>query len=120
MSTKRTPVRPARKQQFPPEALDMFGSMKELEAKRCRCKPRPENYWGEWPLCRSCEEWHRLNVLLCRPLRLKPWEFPATARPHWKPGRGIDPEIFAGRQRRYRQLEAALEERGKHCGGTSP
>jgi hypothetical protein len=113
MSTKRVPIRPARKQRIPPEALSMFARMKELETRRCRCKPRPENHWQEWPSCRTCEEWHKFNVLLCRPLRLKPWDFPAVARPHWERGYGIDPEIFAGQQRRYRELQAALEEHRK-------
>jgi hypothetical protein len=114
MSTKRTPINRPAKQRIPPEALEIFARMKELDATRCQCKPRPEGHWQEWPMCRSCDEWHKLNVALCRPLRLKPWAFPAVARPHWKPGYGIDPQIFAGQQQRYRELAAALAERRKH------
>jgi hypothetical protein len=46
-------------------------------------------------------------------LNLRPWEFPALARPHWKPAYGIDREIFAGQQQRYKQLEVALAEHRK-------
>jgi hypothetical protein len=111
MATKRTPInRPARAR-LPAEALEIFKRMRELEAKRCKCKPRPDtiDYWKEWAPCEVCEAWHKLNVLLCRPLNLRPWDFPAVARPHWKRAWGIDREIFAGQQRRYRELEAALE-----------
>jgi hypothetical protein len=102
----------------------MFARMKELEAKRCRCNPpkwKPDppgafttdrGHWVPQP-CPRCVEWGKLNVALCRPLRLKPWDFPAVARPHWKRPCGIDAEIFAGRQQRYRELEAALAERRK-------
>jgi hypothetical protein len=115
MSTKRTPIHRPAKARIPPEAIEIFARMKELEAARCRCKPRPDiiDYWKTWAPCEICVAWHRLNVLLCRPLRLKPWDFPAVARPHWKPAWGIDHEIFAGQQQRYRELEAALDARGK-------
>jgi hypothetical protein len=124
MSTKRTPISRPAKARIPPEALDMFARMKELEGKRCRCKPpkwkpNPPGAFttdgGSWvpQTCSRCEEWHKLNVALCRPLRLKPWDFPAVARPHWERGYGVDREIFAGQQQRYRELEAALEARGK-------
>jgi hypothetical protein len=119
MSTKRIPINRPAKARIPPEALQMFARMKELEARRCRCKPpvwKPDQLGqhttdgGSWEsqTCSRCEEFSKLNVALCRPLRLKPWDFPAVARPNWKPGYGIDRAIFAGQQQRYRELEAAL------------
>jgi hypothetical protein len=120
MSTKRTPInRPAR-QQIPPEALDIFRKMKTVEQRDdCRCEPRDWDgaYW-DWTPCRSCEEWNALNAALCRPLKLRPWQFPAVEHPdaqcpypagshaaaQWKP------DLEA--QARYRELENALAERG--------
>jgi hypothetical protein len=124
MPTKRVPIGRPAKQRIPPEALEIFARMKELEARRCKCKPpkwKPDQLGqhttdgGLWvpQRCPNCEELHKLNAALCRPLGLKPWDFPTVALPRWKHTPDIDREIFAGRQQRYRELEAALEARGK-------
>jgi hypothetical protein len=122
MSTKRTPVRPARKQgPFPPEALDTFNRMQELEAKRCRCKPRPDDipYWKHWPRCRRCEEWDRLDSSLSKFFQRKIWEVgtighadePCPDR-HSAPG-PYPVRDWERRTERRRQLEAALAQHRK-------
>jgi hypothetical protein len=116
MTTKRRPIRrPPRGDRFSPAALAAFGKMLVLE-QRCTCAPVDWKgaYW-EHEECRACRAWSVQDHILCRELRLKPWQVPAVESPDavcfYPAGSAAaahcKPKLEA--QARYRALMAALD-----------
>jgi hypothetical protein len=132
MTTKRIPIRPARRQIISDAALDAFEQMQALERK-CRC---PERDWDDWPghipnnndhahweswyrECSACKTWSEQHKILHRALNLAPWQWPCiqspdTVNPYPEGSYAAQrwaPDLEA--QARYRELEQALAQRRK-------
>jgi hypothetical protein len=100
--TIRRPLRRERRstQQFSEAALTLFARIKALP--KCSCAPTDSVNWLHRGMCQSCRTWRDIDGELWERLNLRTWEFPAVQRPGTKPAN-------EEAQRRWRELEAALE-----------
>jgi hypothetical protein len=67
--TKRTPLRRHTRPPVPPDAVEIFERMRELE-RQCSCTPPGSDN------CAACVEWRALDIKLHVALHCRPWEFP--------------------------------------------